>query len=124
MSTKELSKKKKISSWVLIGLLGALFAFSIFSKLTGAEEMVTNFERYGLSEWLTIIGIGELISLILYLVPRTSSIGVLLLSAHMGGAIVTHMSNGEPFIFQAVILILVWVGNYLRNPEMLSSFNK
>lgn len=78
----------------------------------------------GLSGWLTIIGIGELVSAILYLIPRTSSLGVLLLSAHMGGAIVIHMSNGEPFIFPAVLLLLVWVGNYLRNTEMLSSFNK
>ncbi|MCB0535973.1 MAG: DoxX family protein [Saprospiraceae bacterium] len=124
MSTKELSKTRKISSWVIVGLLGALFAFSSFSKIAGAEMMAANFEKWGLSGWLTIIGIGELVSAILYLIPRTSSLGVLLLSAHMGGAIVIHMSNGEPFIFPAVLLLLVWVGNYLRNTEMLSSFNK
>lgn len=124
MSTEELSKTRKISSWAVVGLLVALFTFSSMSKIAGVEIMATNFEKWGLSGWLAIIGFGELLSAILYLMPRTSSLGVLLLSAHMGGAIVIHMSNGEPFIFQAVILVLVWVGNYLRNPEMLSSFNK
>jgi len=124
MAKEELSKTRKISSWAIVGLLVALFAFSSISKIAGVEMVATNFEKWGLPSWLTIIGIGELLSAILYLIPRTSSLGVLLLSAHMGGAIVTHMSNSEPFIFQAVILLLVWVGNYLRNPEMLSSFNK
>lgn len=124
MTTKNLSKARKISSWVVVGLLAALFLTSSGSKLTGSQEMVTNFEKWGLSGWLTIVGIGELVSAILYLIPRTSSLGVLLLSAHMGGAIVTHLCHGEPFVFQAVILVLVWVGNYLRNPEMLASFTK
>ncbi len=124
MTTENLSKARKISSWVVVGLLAALFLTSSGSKLTGSQEMVTNFEKWGLSGWLTIVGIGELVSAILYLIPRTSSLGVLLLSAHMGGAIVTHLCHGEPFVFQAVILVLVWVGNYLRNPEMLASFTK
>jgi hypothetical protein len=55
---------------------------------------------------------------------QTSSLGVLLLSAHMGGAIATHMEHGEIFIPQAVMLLVVWIANYLRNPEMLSSFTK
>jgi len=73
---------------------------------------------------LMLIGMGELIAAILFLIPRTSSLGVLLLSAHLGGAIVTHMSNAEMFIPQIVMLLLVWVANYLRNPEMLASFTK
>jgi len=124
MTPEKQSKARKISSWVVVGLLTALFLMSSGSKLTGSLEMVTNFEKWGLSEWLTIVGIGELVSAILYLIPRTSSLGVLLLSAHMGGAIVTHICHGEPFAFQSVILVLVWVGNYLRNPEMLASFTK
>jgi hypothetical protein len=115
MTTKNLSKARKISSWVVVGLLAALFLMSSGSKLTGSQEMVTNFEKWGLSGWLTIVGIGELVSAILYLIPRTSSLGVLLF---------THLCHGEPFVFQAVILVLVWVGNYLRNPEMLASFTK
>ncbi|AFM13941.1 hypothetical protein Turpa_3303 [Turneriella parva DSM 21527] len=42
----------------------------------------------------------------------------------MGGAIATHMEHGEMYLPQAIILLLVWGANYLRNPEMLDSFTK
>ncbi|MDN5202299.1 hypothetical protein QQ008_13015 [Fulvivirgaceae bacterium BMA10] len=46
---------------------------------------------------------------------------MLLLSAHMGGAIVIHMSHGEPFIAQSVILIMVWASGIIRNPGFFGS---
>jgi len=119
-----MSKGRKITGWVLVGLMGALFIMSASMKLMGAEEIATNFAKWGLDGKLMLIGIGELIAAILFIIPRTSSLGVLLLSAHMGGAIATHMEHGEMFIPQAIMLLVVWVANYLRNPEMLASFNK
>ena len=126
METKEMSKGRKITSWILVGMMGALFVMSATMKLmAGADaEIAVNFVKWGLDGKLMLIGIGELIAAILFIIPRTSSLGVLLLSAHLGGAIVTHMSNAEMFIPQAVMLLVVWVANYLRNPEMLSSFAK
>ncbi|RMG77092.1 MAG: DoxX family protein, partial [Bacteroidetes bacterium] len=101
-------------------LLTALFIFSAIGKFT-MPEMAENFQKWGLGDWRIIIGIGETISAILFLIPRTNIYGTLLLSAHMGGAIVTHMSHGEPFIFQSVILILVWVTAFVRNPKLLEA---
>lgn len=124
METIPTSKARKITAWVLVGLMSALFIMSASMKLMGGAEMATNFAKWGLDGKLMLIGTGELIAAILFLIPRTSSLGVLLLSAHLGGAIVTHMSNGETFIPQAIMLLLVWVANYLRNPEMLASFTK
>jgi hypothetical protein len=121
---KEISKGRKITGWVLAGLIVALMIMSAFAKISGSEELVTNFTKWGLIDWLTIIGIGELAAAIIYLIPRTSSLGVLLLSAQWGGAIVTHMSNGESFIFQSIILVMVWVTAWVRNPGTFSSFYK
>ncbi|SDM97377.1 DoxX-like family protein [Daejeonella rubra] len=119
-----MSKKRKIINWTFVGLMSALFIMSAIMKLmAGADaEIAVNFVKWGLEGKLMLIGMGELIAAILFLIPRTSSLGVLLLSAHLGGAIATHMEHGEMFIPQAVMLLLVWVANYLRNPEMLSSF--
>lgn len=122
--TTELSKGRKITGWILVGLMGALFAMSASMKLMGGEEMAANFAKWGLDGKLMLIGAGELIAAILFVIPRTSSLGVLLLSAHMGGAIATHMEHGEMYIPQAVMLLVVWIANWLRNPEMLASFNK
>ncbi|MBK7816077.1 MAG: DoxX family protein [Bacteroidota bacterium] len=126
METKPMSKTRKITAWILVGLMSALFIMSATMKLTaGADaEIAKNFVKWGLDGKLMLIGTGELIAAILFLIPRTSSLGVLLLSAHLGGAIVTHMSNAEMFVPQVIMLLLVWVANYLRNPEMLASFTK
>ena len=118
------SKTRKIAAWVVTGLLVALFIASASAKLLGVEQVVAGFEEFGLSDMRVIIGLGETLSALLYLIPVTASLGVLLLSAHMGGAIVTHMSHGELYYFQSAVLILVWVGYYLRYPEMLISFSR
>jgi uncharacterized membrane protein YphA (DoxX/SURF4 family) len=126
METNQMSKTRKIINWIFVGLMSALFIMSASMKLmAGADaEIAVNFVKWGLEGKLMLIGIGELIAAILFLIPRTSSLGVLLLSAHLGGAIATHMEHGEMFIPQAIMLLLVWVANYLRNPEMLASFTK
>lgn len=126
METQPMSKKRKTINWIFVGLMSALFIMSATMKLmAGADaEIAVNFVKWGLEGKLILIGIGELIAAILFLIPRTSSLGVLLLSAHLGGAIATHMEHGEMFIPQAIMLLLVWVANYLRNPEMLASFTK
>ena len=122
MEKKELSKKRKITGWVIAGLLTALLLFSAVGKFS-MPEMAENFSKWGLGDWLSIIAIGEIISAFLFLFPKTNIYGVFLLSAHMGGAIVTHMSHGEPFIVQSVILVLIWTTAFIRNPVLLSKFN-
>lgn len=122
------SKTRKISAWVLVGLLSTLFVFSASTKFMAIgnpeAEMYKNFVKWGMEGKLLMIGIGELIAAIFFLIPRTSSLGTLLLTAHFGGAIATHMEHAEMYIPIAVILLLIWVANYLRNPEMLASFTK
>jgi hypothetical protein len=120
----EISKGRKIAAWVLVGLLGALFIFSASMKLKGGEEIAANFAKLGLTGKEMLIGSGELIAALLFIIPRTSSLGVLLLSSHMGGAILIHMGQGESYTFQSIILVLLWVANWLRNPETFSSFTK
>jgi sugar phosphate permease len=124
METQSLSKGRKIASWVLIGLLSAMLMMSAIMKLMSGpdSDMGKMAAMMGYDGWMKAIAVGELISAILFLIPRTSSLGVLLLSAHLGGAIATHLTHGDKFVVQTVLLLLVWVANYLRNPEMLASF--
>jgi hypothetical protein len=112
---------KLVVGWVLHVLIGGLMIFSGSSKVFGfvpADAM----EKYGLTEQIRLIGTGEVLSALLLLVPRTSSLGVLLVSSFWGGAICLHMSHGELYLMQSVLLVLTWVGAYLRNPATFSSF--
>jgi hypothetical protein len=109
------SKSRVISSWILTGLLTALFLFSATGKLTNPEMM----EKLKLGDWSTIIAIGEIISALLFLFPKTNKWGTLLLSAYLGGAIVAHMITVQSIIFPSVVLIVVWITSLIRNSELL-----
>lgn len=108
----------KVVGWVLSGLLGLVFIASALFKFF-ATEMVSKEMPPGVAAWIIVIGVGELLSAVLFLLPWTSSFGTLLLSSYMGGAIIIHMTKQgekpeESFIAQSVILVLVWVAGYLR----------
>ncbi len=117
-------KTKIIISWSIKGLLTLMFAFSAFGKLSGSEEVSMMFEAFRLTGYKTMIGIIELICTVLYLIPRTSSLGTLLLTSYMGGAIVAHMTVGDPFIFQGFMILFIWIGQYLVQPSLIDSFKK
>lgn len=114
-----MSKARKITGWALTILLGLLFLASATGKLTRAEPVVKQLTDFGLKDQVLLIGAGEAISALLFLIPITHPLGVLLLSGYMGGAIVTHMQHGEPYVVQSVILALIWVTAFLRRPWMM-----
>jgi len=113
MST-EISKTRKIAGWVIASLLTALYLFSASGKLFLHPEQM---EQMKLGDWRVIIALGEVSSALLFLFPKTNRFGTLLLSSYMGGAIIIHMTGGISIMMPSVVLILVWVGFYLRTPE-------
>ena len=112
----------RIAGWVLHGLIAALMIFASSGKVLALQNVVEGMQKTGLGDQVQLIGAGELITAILLLIPRTSSLGVLLASSFWGGAICLHMSHRESYVMQSVLLILTWVGAYLRLPAMFSSF--
>ena len=111
----KISKSSKIVSWVIAGLLTALYLFSASGKLFLHPEQM---EQMKLGDWRVIIALGEITSALLFLFPKTNKYGTLLLSSYMGGAIILHMTGGMSIAMPTVVLILVWVVAYLRNPEL------
>jgi DoxX-like family len=73
---------------------------------------------------LNVIGVLLLVCTILYLVPRTSVLGAVLLTGYLGGAISLHMRVGNPLfsnvLFPVYIGILLWAGLCLREPRLLA----
>jgi hypothetical protein len=115
-------KGGRTAGLVLHLLIGGLMIVSGAAKVLGlvpTEELA----RHGLLDQIRLIGVGEMVTAILLLLPRTSSLGVLLASSFWGGAICIHMAHGEPYVLQAALLVLSWVGAYLRDPATLHSFS-
>ena len=65
-------------------------------------------------------------SAVLFLYPRTRSIGLLLLSSFLGGAICVHVQQGKYAALPApaILLAFAWIGTYLRHPKLFWSFGK
>ena len=112
----------KIAGLVLHVLIGGLPVLTGSQKVLGLVPPEA-LAKYGLAEQVRLIGAGALLSAVLLLIPRTSSLGTVLTSAFWGGAICIHMAHGEPYVLQAVLLVLSWAGAYLRDPATLSSFS-
>ena len=119
-----MSKGRQIAGWILTVLVTLLFVASSYFKLTKNEQAVEPMEKWGLRNEILLIGAGEAASALLFLFPCTHSLGLLLLTAYMGGAIATHMEHGESYSRQAVILGLIWLTGFLRYPEVFQSFRR
>ena len=84
------------------------------------KEAVEGFEKYGYDANLFRVLIGvEVASVVIYLVPQTSVLGAILLTAYLGGAVATHVRAGEAQWFFPVIMgVLVWGGLFLRDARI------
>ncbi|GHO97944.1 membrane protein [Reticulibacter mediterranei] len=72
------------------------------------------------------IGIIQLICLLLYLVPSTSLLGAVLLTAYLGGAVTTNLRIGAPLfsniLFPVYVGLFIWGGLYLRDERLRALF--
>ena len=117
---KERHNWMKIAGLFVHVLIGGLMIFTGSQKILGLVPPEA-LAKYGLGEQVRLVGAGAFLTALLLLMPRTSSLGILLTSAFWGGAICIHLAHGELYVLQAAFLVLSWVGAYLRNPATLSS---
>jgi DoxX-like family len=120
------SRWVKIAGFVLHLLIGGLMIFAGSAKSFGfaPPELGQKMAGYGLGSFVKIIGFGEMISALLLLIPQTVSLGTLLVSAFWGGVICIHMSHHEDFLLPSGLLVLTWLGAFLREPRTLASFTR
>ena len=66
------------------------------------------------------LGVLLLVCTVLYIMPKTSVLGAILLTGYLGGAVATHVRAGEPWFFPVIVGVLVWLGLVLRDPRLRS----
>lgn len=118
---QEEKKMKRIVTIILSVLLGLLFFGSGIMKLIGSAEVQAQFAKWGLGSWMRIIGVIEILCAALFLIPRTMVLGTLLLSAYLGGAMLTHITHAEPPFAPAIVLAVVWITAYLKKPTLFDN---
>jgi len=105
------------------GLAAIFLAFDIVLKILGLGPAVEGTMALGYpADSVHWIGIIELVCLVLYLVPRTSVLGGLLLTGYLGGAIATHVRVSNPLfthtLFPVYVALVLWGGLYLREKRL------
>jgi hypothetical protein len=89
------------------------------AKVMHVEKIVEGFRKLGLPQALMApIGMLEIACVLLYAIPRTNVLGAILMSGYMGGAILTHLRVGEPFVTPIVLGLFVWAGLFLRDERI------
>src|SRR5262249_61361979 len=103
------SRKLLWGSYFMSALPVQMFSMSAVMKFAKPASVVEGFAHLGLPEKL-MFGLGalELACTVVYLVPRTSVLGAILLTGYLGGATVTHLRGGDPFFMPVLPGILVW----------------
>ena len=117
--------------WTGYGLttLFALFMLgaSIAPKLIGADVATVTLRDLGWPDGFALtIGLIELACLVLYLVPATSVLGAVLMTALLGGAMATQLRVGNPLfshsLFSIYLGLFMWGGLWLRLAELRALF--
>ena len=110
-----------VTGWTLTILIGAFFALTVLYGLTHADAMKPQLERFG---WLTA-AVGpklpfiETACIVLYLVPQTATLGAVLLTAYLGGAVATHARVNDPqWIMPVIVSIVAWFGLFFRDARV------
>jgi hypothetical protein len=60
----------------------------------------------------------EIACAVLFAVPQTATLGAILLTGYLGGAVATHVHASEPFYFPILFGVLVWLGLLLRDARL------
>jgi len=107
---------------IATGLPALFLVFDSVLKLVKPAPVVEGTVRLGYPESVIIpLGIVLLSCTVLYLIPRTSVLGAILLTGYLGGAVATHVRIGQgPFepIFPIALGVLLWGGLYLRDVRL------
>jgi hypothetical protein len=73
---------------------------------------------------LNVIGTLLLVCTVLYVIPRTSVLGAVLLTGYLGGAVSVQLRAGNPLfgyvLFPVYFGVLMWAGLCLREPRLLA----
>jgi len=116
------SKAALWSGRAISGLVVLFMVFDGVTKVIKAKQVIDATIRIGFP-LSTIVGIGItlLICVALYVIPRTSVLGAILLTGYFGGATAANIRAGSPLFntcFSVGFGVLTWLGLYLRERRL------
>jgi ABC-type uncharacterized transport system permease subunit len=119
----ESGTKKMIWTGQIITVLTSLFMLlDGVMKIVKPVQVLEATARLGYPvTTLTGIGVTLIACTLIYIIPRTSILGAILLTGYLGGAVASNVRAGSGWfetIFPALLAALVWGGIWLRDRRL------
>jgi hypothetical protein len=117
------------SAWARLGCsplpagVEALVQFEISDYLLPRPDVAEVAVQMEVCLALMILGVGQIAIGLLLITRSTSLPGAILASTFWGGAVCLSMTRKESYLLPFVMLVLSWIGAYLRHPAMLGCFS-
>ena len=113
------------SGRVLSGLVVLFLFVDAVGKLLRVGPVVEGTVKLGYQENVVFpLGMLLLVGVVLYVLPWTSLLGAIYLTAFLGGAVATHVRVGSPLathvLFGVYVSVILWAGLALRTPRLLN----
>ncbi len=118
---------KEVVLWIVALFIALVCLRSGWLKVTGNIFWVRDFDRWGYPDWFRIVvGIAELTSMALLLIPRFASYGASLFAVVMLGAMFTHYTHNEisRLPFNLLLLALSLIIAFTRRATFLKKLRK
>ena len=117
------SRKALWTGRIMSGLVTAFLLLDAGIHLLKPAPVVEAFAKLHLPVYLAVVlGIIELVCILLYVLPRTSILGAILLTGYLGGAIATQLAVSNSLfgeiLFPVYVGVIVWGGIYLRDERV------
>jgi hypothetical protein len=108
---------------IIAGLVTLFMLFDAVMKFVKPAPVAEAFARSGWPiELSSTLGAILLTCTVLYLIPRTSVLGAVLLTGYLGGAVATNLRLENPLftntLFPVYFGVLIWSSLLLRNPRL------
>ena len=110
---------------ILSGIAVAFLLFDAFGKLMRVAPVIEGTVKLGYPEGAVLpIGVLLLAGVVLYVIPQTTVLGAIYLTAYLGGAVASHYRLGNPLathvLFPVYVAAFIWGGLALRDARLLS----
>jgi uncharacterized membrane protein YphA (DoxX/SURF4 family) len=118
-TTPVISKSALWTGRVLSVLPCLMLLFSGVMKFNRTPSLEEGFAHLQIDIGLAFgLGVLEIACTVIYLIPRTAVLGAILLTGYLGGAMLTHLRVGDPWIVQSLLGVALWGGLWLRDPRL------
>ena len=105
---------------IMSGISVLFMLFDSITKIIKAPQSIEGTVSLGYPATLVpVIGLILFILTIIYIIPRTSFLGAVLLTGYLGGAVASNFRLMNPLfshtLFPVYMAVLIWGGLYLRD---------